>query len=171
MSAKESIVFPFPASTWWWFTFVSFSSRKSDTLLWPPWTYQARMWYTDMHEGKTHIAIKHLNLKATTEEQLKTMVPRAFVWVEKYYHPLKTVHWKENGLHKYFRVHPFGTFSCLSNVMTRYLRRNNLERFIWFIQDLGIWPMMMRKTWHRDAAASLLAEQEANREKEWSHPN
>lgn len=82
----------------------------------------------------------------------------------RYYHLLKTVHWKENGLHRYFCVHPFGTFSCLSGAVTRYLRRNNLERFIWFIQDLGIWPTMMRKAWHGDGVGSLLVEQEANRE-------
>lgn len=107
------------------------------------------------HSHKTH------KFKSNYRGTAENFGTKGICLCKKYYHLLKTVHWKENGLHKHFL---FGTFSCLSGAVTRYLRRNNLERFMWFIQDLEIWPMMMRKTWHRDAVGSLLVEQEANRE-------
>lgn len=100
------------------------------------------------------------------------MEPRAFVWVESTTTYLKLFIGRKMVCTNIFCAHLLGTFSCLFGAVTRYLRRNHLGRFIWFIQDLGIRPTMMRKAWDRDAAGSLLVEQETNREEgEWSQPN
>lgn len=88
------------------------------------------------------------------------MVTRVYVWVESTTTYFKLVIGRKMVCTNIFCAYPFGTLSYHSGAV----RRNNLERFIWFIQDLGIWPTMMRKAWHRDAGGSLLVEQEANRE-------